>query len=315
MTSAIQRISESARSVLIAVNPHSGASDKQEIARKLARLLQKGGFDVHIPASIQEICEKAGELHELGSLRAVVAAGGDGTAAMLVNELPFSFPLAILPLGTENLLAKHLQLTADPDLLCKLISDGYTARLDVGRANEKLFLVMCSCGFDADVVSRLHSVRKGHINHWSYAFPILNAIRRYGYPTLRITVNGVEQIESKWAFVFNVPRYAMNLPIVPEADCMDGKLDLCTFRGGHLLRGLFYLGGVLLRQHRQWKDTHFARVNEMTIEAPESGEPVAFQLDGDPGGELPVRISVVPGVSSGHRGGKLDIEIGFRHVE
>ena len=161
-----------------------------------------------------------------------------------------------------------------------------------GRANDKFFLVMCSCGFDADVVKRLHLARKGHINHWSYAWPIIDAISRYRYPTLRIRVDDEEKlIKSKWAFVFNVPRYAMNLPIVPDANCRDGVLDLCTFRGGNLFRGLFYLAGIVLQQHRSWKDTNFAKFRTLTIE---SDEPVPFQLDGDPGGELPLKIEVVP---------------------
>ena len=255
--------------------------------------MEEQGFTVHIPASLEAIFRTSRELHESGQLRAVVAAGGDGTAAMLANELPHNFPLCILPLGTENLLAKFLELKADPKELCELISDGLYADLDVGKANGKYFLVMCSCGFDADVVQRLHSARKGHINHWSYAKPIINAIRRYRYPKLRIQLDGSEElIKSKWAFIFNVPRYAMNLPIVEDADSMDGRLDLCSFRGGRLARGLVYLAGVIFRQHRRWQDTHYAKFRKLTID---SDEPVPYQLDGDPGGELPLTIEVVPG--------------------
>jgi len=290
---AMQTIDSAAKSVIISINPNSGASDNQAVARKLEGLLRENGLEVHMPTEIASIRKLATELHQNGQLRAVVAAGGDGTAAMLVNELPFAFPLAVLPLGTENLLAKYLDVSSDPEQLCELILDGRMVSLDVGRANEKYFLVMCSCGFDADVVSRLHSARKGHISHWSYARPIIDAISRYRYPTLRIQADDSgEVIKSKWAFVFNIPRYAMNLPIVSDADSMDGKLDLCTFRGGNLLRGLFYLGGVIFRQHRRWKDTRFVKFTTLRIE---SDEPVPYQLDGDPGGQLPLNIRVEPG--------------------
>ena len=281
--------------MIISVNPNSGASDKQFIARELGEMLQERGFQVHIPTSIPDLREKAVELQNAGRLHTVVAAGGDGTAAMLVNELPFQFTMAILPLGTENLLAKYLHLSADPELLANLIEEQKSTMMDVGKANGKFFLVMCSCGFDADVVSRLHSERKGHISHWSYARPIVNAIQRYRYPALSISFRDesdeVVKIKSKWAFIFNVPRYAMNLPIVTDADTSDGFLDLCTFKGGNLLRGLFYLTGVLLKQHRRWKDTRFAKVRKLTIE---SDEEVPFQIDGDPGGVLPLELEAVP---------------------
>ena len=285
-------IDKEAKSVIISVNPKSGASDKQAIAHELSRLLTENGLEVFTPLDRDVVREKAEQLHEQGKLRAVVAAGGDGTASWLVNTLDFSFPLAILPLGTENLLAKYLGLTKDTHELCRIITNGHFANLDVGRANDRYFLVMCSCGFDADVVKRLHSVREGHINHWSYAKPIIDAISRYRYPTLRIRVDHSDEvIKSKWAFIFNIPRYAMNLQFIPDADSMDGKLDLCTFRGGNLLRGLFYLGGVIFRQHRNWKDTHFANFSTLTIE---SDDPVPYQIDGDPGGELPLELRVIP---------------------
>ena len=49
-----------------------------------------------------------------GTLRAVVAAGGDGTIRLIAKRTPPGTPLAVLPLGTENLLARYLELTADP---------------------------------------------------------------------------------------------------------------------------------------------------------------------------------------------------------
>jgi diacylglycerol kinase family enzyme len=288
----METIDEAARTVIISVNPTSGGSDRQAIAHRLADLLLARGYDAQVPGDLPTTLDLARKHHLAHTLRAVVAAGGDGTVAMLVNQLPRAAPLCILPLGTENLLAKFLLLTDNTEELCDVISEGYTVELDVGRANDKYFLVMCSCGFDADVVKRLHLARKGHISHWSYARPILDAISRYRYPTLRIRIDDEETvIKSKWAFVFNVPRYAMNLPIVSDADCQDGVLDLCTFRGGNLFRGLFYLAGVVFQQHRSWKDTNFAKFKKLTIE---SEEPVPFQLDGDPGGELPLKIEAVP---------------------
>ena len=281
-----------AKTVVVSVNPNSGSSDRRSVVDQLVDELATGGFKTEVLTDIEQVTLMTRKLSASGELRTVVAAGGDGTVGLLANCLPPQTPITILPLGTENLLAKYLGLTADPQVIANAIAGGKTTRLDAGRANGKLFLVMASCGFDADVVHRLHSQRKGHIHHWSYAKPIVDAIGSYRYPKIRIrTDDHSATITGKWAFIFNVPRYAMNLPIIVDADPRDGQLDLCTFRGGSLVRGLFYLSAVLLRQHRSWTSTHICRFEKVILE---SDERVPYQLDGDPGGVLPLKIESIP---------------------
>ncbi len=299
-------LDDTQRTVVISVNPNSGSSDRRSVVDSLAEKLASQGFTVRVLTDIEEVKTTVAQLSESGSdghtesfsdsnssgLRAVVAAGGDGTVSLLANSLPPQTPLAILPLGTENLLAKHLGLTADPDSIAEMIAVGKTTRLDAGRANGKLFFVMASCGFDAEVVHQVHKKRKGHIRHWSYVKPTFRAISQYRYPKLRIrTSDSEEVVTAKWAFIFNVPRYAMNLPIVWDADPADGELDLCTLRGGNLLRGLFYLAAICLRQHRGWGFSHFCKFKKIRVEADER---VPYQLDGDPGGVLPLEIEIIP---------------------
>ena len=281
--------------VVISMNPNSGATDQHTVVDKLTTCLIDHGFEVLLLTDVAEMIEVVGQ-HFGGRLRCVVAAGGDGTISLLANELPENTPLAILPLGTENLLAKYLGVSAEPVALANMIVAGDCRQLDVGRANGKLFLVMASCGFDADVVHRLHSNRQGHIRHWSYAKPVVSAIRKYKYPKIRISLESNDDhqptVDPCWAFVFNVPRYAMNLPIAAEANPEDGMLDLCTFRGGSLFRGLFYLVSVILRRHKHWTTSKTYHFKKLTMES--DGE-VPYQLDGDPGGTLPLTIEVVKG--------------------
>ena len=281
--------------VVISMNPNSGATDQHTVVDKLTTCLIDYGFEVLLLTDVAEMIEVVGQ-HFGGRLRCVVAAGGDGTISLLANELPENTPLAILPLGTENLLAKYLGVSAEPVALANMIVAGDCRQLDVGRANGKLFLVMASCGFDADVVHRLHSNRQGHIRHWSYAKPVVSAIRKYKYPKIRISLESNDDhqptVDPCWAFVFNVPRYAMNLPIAAEANPEDGMLDLCTFRGGSLFRGLFYLVSVILRRHKHWTTSKTYHFKKLTMES--DGE-VPYQLDGDPGGTLPLTIEVIKG--------------------
>lgn len=280
--------------VIVSVNPKSGATSRSELISNVQQKLTDAGFEPLVLSDIDEVYAQSKQLSEAGQLRAVVAAGGDGTVSLLANTLEQGIPLAIFPLGTENLLAKYLDLTADPDRLVKLLQHGKEKKLDAGRANGKLFLVMASCGFDASVVEKLHSNRKGHISHLSYFRPILSSIRRYHYPKLKISIDdGDETVLACWLFLFNVSRYAMNLPIAPEADPCDGQLNMCSFRGGGLFRGVFYLASVLLRKHRQWCTTEFRKFRKMTIRCDDPNDSVPYQLDGDPGGHLPLEIETV----------------------
>jgi diacylglycerol kinase (ATP) len=297
----LSHLSADARHVLIGVNKRAGAQDRQAIVGQLCRLLVSRGFECCVYSQVEGLLEEAQRLSASGQLRAIVAAGGDGTFRLIAQRTPAGTPLAVLPLGTENLLARYLEMTADPAALAEAIADGLTVSLDAGRAGDRLFALIAGCGFDADVVRRLHQARNGHIHHLSYAKPILDSIRTYEYPELRIYYAPAEggeeaalthEISARWVFVINLPRYAGGLCFAPQASGFDGLLDVCTFKEGSLWHGLLYLGGVMLGQHEGMKD--FVRVQTRRLRVEAAGQ-VPYQLDGDPGGELPVEFSVEPG--------------------
>ncbi|QEG23226.1 diacylglycerol/lipid kinase family protein [Mariniblastus fucicola] len=286
--------SSPARTIIFAINPNSGATDRRSLCESIARRLGDEGFAPILLTDLSEVRQQTQEHLDAGTLRAVVAAGGDGTIAVLANLLPRETPFAILPLGTENLLGRHLGLIADEDFFVSLIKTGEEHRIDAGRANGKLFFVVASCGFDAAVVKRLDEVRTGHINYFSWLKPIFQTIVSYRFPKLNFFVDGTETAWSaRWAFVFNIPRYAINLRITPEADDRDGKLDMCTYRDGGILRGVWYLITTFVGGHPRLNSTRFAQFRSLRVEA-EGDEPVHFELDGDPGGVLPLEIVVVP---------------------
>jgi len=290
----------SARRVLISLNPKAGARSGLPAVGRLSELLAAQGFMVETMTDIVELSTKSDQFLRDGELRCVVSAGGDGTVALLANRLPRDTPIAVLPLGTENLLSKHLQMKGDPSEVCRTIRDGRASKFDAGTAGDQIFLIMAGCGFDAEVVRRLHGERTGHIHHLSYAKPIWDSIQNYDYPELRVhceipatdsNAARTERITARWAFVVNLPRYAGGLRIAPHANGNDGLLDVCTFKDGSLWSGLRYLSGVILGQHASWDDCVTVRASRILIE---SDQPVPLQLDGDPAGFLPVEIAVLP---------------------
>ena len=197
-------------------------------------------------------------------------------------------------MGTENLLGRHLKLKADEEFFLKLIQHGKVRKIDAGRANGKFFFVVASCGFDAAVVKRLDEGRTGHINYSAWLKPLAQTIFNYPFPPLRIWIDGKENPRPvRWAFIFNIPKYAMTLQITPGAIDNDGKLDACTYRDGGILRGAWYFFMTFLGSHKRLDAANFTKFQSMRIEA-ESDKPVYYELDGDPGGELPVEIEAFP---------------------
>ena len=281
--------------VLLSVNPRAGARSGAERVAELESALADMGMVTERHTDIQTIAERAQTYFDDGRLHTVVAAGGDGTVSLVLSNSPLGVPLAILPLGTENLLAKYYQLIIPPDRLAEYICAGRTVSVDVGRANGRLFLLMVGIGFDAQVVLEVDRRRTGHIYKWSYFKPILAAMRTYQYPAMRIRIDEESFSDPVcWAFVANVPRYAGGLSIVPQAIATDGLLDLCTLRRGRFWPGIKYLAAVAVRRHARLRDCQMKRAKRLRIE-PVDETTVPFQLDGDPGGNLPVDIEVLPG--------------------
>lgn len=288
----------SRQDVVIAENPRAGSGEGRTLVERLASSLAARGFQVvreREPEQIRQCVQAesgAGPASHARQPACVVCAGGDGTVGMVANWIDIDTPLAVLPLGTENLLAKQLGFDRDVERLTDLIASGRTFAIDAGEANGRLFLVVASVGFDAEVVRLLAARRTGPIRHSTWVRPILQALGSYRFPEIRVTTNShPKPVRTRWAFIFNLPRYALGLRFVAEGHYADGKLDVCCFRGARWWNGLKYLAGVVLGWHRSWRDTRIEQATWVRIEA---DEPVPYQLDGDPGGELPLEVRVLP---------------------
>jgi diacylglycerol kinase family enzyme len=290
-------VASSAQQVLILVNPKAGRGEQHALTTELTSALRHRELEVQLVESLDQLGQIAGPLHEAQALRTVVAVGGDGTVAAVANATDGVVPITVVPMGTENLLARHFALQTDIEQVCRAIEQNQTCRLDAGRVNGRMFLIMFSCGFDADVVRRLDSQRTGNISRSSYMKPILAALRTYQHPRFRVVASNALaqpqeaiQMEGHWLFAFNLPRYARGLPIAPEASPLDGQLDVCLFRGGSSFAGFFHFVTVLAGSHGAWSNCYRGRFTKLRIEA---NSQVPYQIDGDAGGVLPVDIDIL----------------------
>jgi diacylglycerol kinase family enzyme len=285
--------------VVILANPRAGAKSSRGLVddlvdRLLARKLQ--------PTVCWDRVEFSESVHSLDpkDLRCVVAAGGDGTLIEALNRAP-GRPIALLPLGTENLMARTWHIERSGHRVADTIAAGRVRTLDMARLRrhespDRLFTLMAGIGFDGDVVRRTHAKRRGHINLFSYAWPFVQAVSRYRFPFLDIeVVETGERLRGANVFVFNLPRYGGGLSIAPEARGDDGVLDLLVFEKRGLFHFFRYLTSIIRGLRHRLRDVQHRLIRGVRLWS-ESAVPV--QTDGDPAGFLPIEIQVVPSALS-----------------
>lgn len=277
--------------VAIQRNPTAGTGTRRGVLLELIRELKRRGIQPRLFASRERMQAKLADPATRENLVCVLAAGGDGTIADVVNRYP-GLPLATLPLGTENLLAKYLGIQPSGAQIAELIASGSRRRLDLGQLNGRRFLLMASCGFDAAIVHRTHANRRGHIRKWHYLPAIWNSLCRYDHPPLRIFVNDETQPRvARLLMAVNLPAYALGIPFAPQATGEDGQLDLCLFQQGSTFQLARYLGHVIAGRHQTLPDVTCLKASRVRIEA---DVPVPWQMDGDPAGFTPVTLEVLP---------------------
>jgi len=290
----------------IVANPGSGAGDGRSLVGRLVREAEARGFGATVSWEPRARSALVARAEADARCRCLVAVGGDGTVASLINEQP-SVPISALPAGTENLFAQHFGFPRKPNRWAELLDAGDIRPVDLGTAGGRRFVLMAGIGFDAEVVTRHHFGRVGRADRVrptsraAYVESVLKASFSYRFPPLTIDYEGPDgaaTLRGTTAFVFNLPRYALGLPMAPTALENDGWLDLVVFRDPGPLQALRYLWLVWRGVHLNRPDVWHRRVARVTMT---SDHAIPVQLDGDPAGRIdpnasePWSARVLPG--------------------
>lgn len=286
--------------VPIVANPYSGNGPNRKHVDRLAASLKEAGLE---PAVVWEPDKRRALLMDPAlsqKVRCVVCAGGDGSLGDMVNELNEgghldTLPISTLPIGNENLFARQFGYELDVASITEAIVAMQTATIDLGRAGGRLFTLMASAGFDAEVVHRMARWRSGagelrRVTSMAYAPKILRTIATYDYTTLRVETDD-QVVEGSHLFVFNLPQYGGGLGLAKHARGDDAMLDWIVFEKPGILSLTDYAWTVLRAKHLGRPDVPHGRTSKLRVT---SETPVPMQADGDPAGWTPIEVTVCP---------------------
>ncbi|MGB0389106.1 MAG: diacylglycerol/lipid kinase family protein [Ardenticatenaceae bacterium] len=229
----------------------------------------------------------------------VIAAGGDGTINGVVNGLVGhpNVRLGTLPTGTANVWARESGIANTPLLApdlqaaARVLVNGVTLTIDVGKAGDRYFLLMAGVGFDALVTAHTDRNLKKRVGPWAYAWTASKEALKYRGARMRITIDGETIERNAWMVtVSNSKLYAL-LPLAPDASLTDGLLDVGIFAGRSWPVILRQTASIVLGRHTSEPEVEFLRGKEIRIE---SDPPLPVQVDGDAVAEPVMNFSVVP---------------------
>lgn len=281
----------------IVANPVAGGGRAAREARKLKQALLARGAEARLHETTGKGDARAwahARTREPGLTDCLVVAGGDGTANEVVNGMAHFVPLAILPVGTANVVAREFSLPAAPERLAELIVTRSVRRMDLGLRDEERFLLGAGAGLDAAIVDVVQSQRGRKANLWKWVLPSIRTILAYHYPRVRVFVDGTEVSDSaQYAIVGNCVYSAGIFPATPLARTDDGLLDVCLVHRIYPLKMLWFAMIVWGRRFMNRKDIVYAQGRDIVFEAADSSA-APLQTDGDPTGHVPARFSVLP---------------------
>src|SRR5215218_662809 len=187
------------RRMLVIVNPYATTVSerlKNLVVYALGARYSVEAVETEARLHATELCREAAE----AGYDVVVAFGGDGTVNEAANGLAGSdTPLTCIPGGSTNVWCRTLGIPDDvvdgtEDLL-RIADDFQPRRVDLGRANERLFVFSSGIGLDASVVERVdaHPYCKARFGPWYYTYAAVASFnRRYLVkpPRVRLEADG-----------------------------------------------------------------------------------------------------------------------------
>jgi YegS/Rv2252/BmrU family lipid kinase len=277
---------------LLLVNPRArrGAEESGEIATGLRRagleLVAEPSGD---PAALPDLIRR-----HAGEVDRVVVAGGDGTINRAVQVLvEVELPLAIIPAGTANNLARTVGLPLDLEGAVAVAAGSHRRPVDLGRVNGHWFCTTASIGLSVQITEELSPDAKRRWGPVAYALAALKVLRRSRPFHADIAwERGGRHTRTVQIVVGNGRYYGAALAVAPDATIDDARLDLYTLEVSHWWQLLKVAPFLKWGTHVNRREVEALRAKVFEIHTRRT---MPIDVDGELGAETPGRFEVVPG--------------------
>ena len=176
----------------------------------------------------------------------LIVYGGDGTLHEVIPEvLRWQVPVALLPAGTTNVLARELGIPRNPERALSLVPQRKLQKIHLGRGDwgqahgglspisptqgkRRYFHLMAGIGFDGDVISRTGYRMKKAFGMAAYWLVAHVSLLKYPMTPFELSLEG-EVHQGTFAVIGNARKYGGELHLTPKASVQENCLDVCLF--------------------------------------------------------------------------------------
>ena len=284
------------RRLFVVLNPVSGSCDAETVRRTLLTICQTVGVhcDIHTTAKDDDPAELTRKALAEG-YDAVVAAGGDGTACQVANGLLGSdTPMAILPVGTANLLARELHIPLNLSAACQLAVEGKHCRaIDIMQSERQLFLSHVSIGTYSRIAERTTPEAKRRFRQLAYVWnAIPELFGRHAFK-FKLNIDGQRRkIRAAFIMIANVGEVGAGpLRWGPDISPDDGRVNLCIVRAGTVwdyLRLIWHV--VRFKHHAATLSSYMTATDHIYIRA---NKRLPVRGDGEIVGTSPLELKIL----------------------
>jgi diacylglycerol kinase (ATP) len=280
-------------SIAIIANPAAKNASGGKIERA-GFILRAGGFETETL-----LTRKRGDAELLARRVAekrphcIIAAGGDGTINEVLNGVAGAdVPVAFLPLGTTNVLAKELGIPEDIEGALQTAVSRAARRVSLGRIETdglpegRYFCLMAGVGLDGKAVRDVSGAIKKLSGKAAYILSGIANICAYSQEELLVRLDGIER-RGYGVIVCKASKYGGHFRVAPDANLEDPFFYTCIFKGRRRRDLIRYAVGVMTGRHLQYEDVAYIKSSNVEIEGR-----AHIQIDGDYLGLSPARLSV-----------------------
>jgi YegS/Rv2252/BmrU family lipid kinase len=289
--------------VCLIVNPAAGGGRAARLAPAVEQALRGHGLtlrreDTRDLEHARELALQAASAGEI-----VLALSGDGMLGALADalrEVPGAV-LGILPGGRGNDLARVLGMPADAIAACAAFASGVPRPIDLGLVlavdgdlHGRSFVGIASAGFDSDA-NRIANQAPAWLGGQVYAYGALRALLSWRPARIEIELDPPGERRTFTGYsvaAANSKAYGGGMNLAPDALLDDGLLEIVIVEQVSRLRFLANLSKVFKGEHVHLNNVHVLRAAEVAIAA---DRPFTMYADGDPIGELPLRVRALRG--------------------